>query len=108
MSIDKSKATGNNIDIDSEAGVIRDTNGYISIKFQRGDPLTEGINGTNISEVINLLMFNLGQLSETDMVDTHNAYAIYELERVLKILNDRMHKRLDLGVFGNEVGSSDD
>ena len=86
--------------IDNERGLLRDSAGFVNIKFQVGNPDIVGINGSSVEEVSSLLVDRLELFQESGMHDGYTNHAIVELEKVISILNDRMLDRMDRGIYG--------
>ena len=89
--------------IDNERGVIRDDDGYINIKFQVGNAMNVGQNGTTIQDVMELLLARLNKFQSTEMHDEYTNYVIFELKKVLDILDRRIADRMQRGVYGERI-----
>ena len=89
--------------VDNEKGILRDDNGYINIKFQVGNPLKVGINGTTTQEVTNLVMQRLNTFQNSEMKDEFTSFVISELRKVVDILDTRIQSRMERGVFGEKI-----
>lgn len=89
--------------VDNEKGILRDDNGFINIKFQVGNPLKVGVNGTTTQDVTNLLMQRLNSFQNSEMKDEFTSYVISELHKVVNILDTRMQSRIERGVFGEKI-----
>jgi hypothetical protein len=89
--------------VDNEMGVVRDDYGFINIKFQLGNAMKVGQNGTTIQELMELLLSRLNKFQATEMHDEYTNHVIFELKKVLDILDRRITERMERGVYGERI-----
>lgn len=78
-------------------------NQYIYIKFQEGAIQENGVNGTQIEDVINVLIERLEGFQKGDFSCRENALAITKLEEARMWLNERTRKRKEKGIEGLDI-----
>lgn len=75
-------------------------NPFLNIKFQEGTVEENGVNGTQIEDVIDLLVERLNGFQKGAFPCRENALAITKLEEARMWLNERTRKRKEQGVEG--------
>jgi len=73
---------------------------FIKIRFQHGSPLTEGINGCRIEDVIDVIVDKLLNFQGRDLACEENATALYHLDLAREALLLRRRRRDQQGVIG--------
>ena len=86
--------------MDGSPATVRDSAGFISIKFQLGPVKEKGVNGTSIENVIDLLVRRLEGFQNGPFKCRENALAITKLEEAVQWLEHRTRKRVAQGVEG--------
>ena len=86
--------------MDGSPGTVRDSAGYINIRFQLGPVQEKGVNGTSIENVIDLLVRRLEGFQNGPFKCRENALAITKLEEANQWLEHRTRKRVSQGVEG--------
>lgn len=76
---------------------------YIDLKFQCGPILENGVNGTTIEEVIDVLVRRLEGFQAGPFRCRENALAITKLEEGRMWLTERTRKRKEQGVEGTNA-----
>jgi hypothetical protein len=73
------------------------------IVFQHGNAADKGINGVTVESLIAIAAHRLKDFQKGDMACKDTATAIEHLEAALGQLIDRMQRRVNLGVVGQNV-----
>ena len=89
--------------VDNTKGILRDDEGFVNIKFQIGNPMTVSRNGTTIQELMELLLERLNNFQATEMHDEYTNHVIFELKKVLDMLDHRIADRMQRGVYGERI-----
>jgi hypothetical protein len=84
----------------SVPGIVADEFGYIAIKFQNGPVKEVGVNGTQIGNVIEILVRRLEGFQDGAFPCRENAIAITKLQEAAMWLEFRTRKRMQQGVEG--------
>lgn len=85
------------------ADTIEDLMGYVKIKFQSGPVGNEGVNGTQIENVLQILVERLISFQEGEFNCRENALAITKIEEAIHWLQARTEKRVLQGVEGKNL-----
>lgn len=72
---------------------------YIRVVFQRGLVPDVGINGCRVEDVITVALERLRRYQEGQLACSENADAIQQLEGSLAVLQTRVKRRREQGVF---------
>mgnify|MGYP000928132585 CR=1 FL=1 len=80
---------------------------FIKIHFQHGSPMTEGVNGCRIEDVLDIIVDKLLNFQGRDLACEENATALYHLDLAREALLLRRRRRDQQGVIGtNELHES--
>lgn len=71
---------------------------FINIRFQHGSPLTEGVNGCRLEDVIDVVVDKLLNFQGRDLACEENATALYHLDLAREALMLRRRRREQQGV----------
>jgi hypothetical protein len=89
--------------LDGSPALVQDAAGFISIRFQCGPLEANGINGTSIENVIDMLIRRLEGFQAGPFKCRENALAITKLEEAAHWLEHRTLKRKAQGVEGRNL-----
>jgi hypothetical protein len=89
--------------MDGSPALVKDAASFISIRFQCGPVEENGINGTSIENVIDLLIRRLEGFQAGPFKCRENALVITKLEEAAHWLEHRTLKRKAQGVEGRNV-----
>lgn len=76
---------------------------FVDIKFQLGAVNEVGVNGTQIEDVIDVLVARLQGFQAGDFACRENALAITKLQEALHWLRHRTQQRVEQGVEGESL-----